>query len=127
MAVMDDRANASRNELHLLVAITGAIVYIPDHGTTILSDGGLHNRHKIYEVIIEENIDAGDETAGIIDHGNDIYLVLFTIIGLKVRTYAGIGTPYFIDVRTFITSHVAGDRILLLELKLLDKTVHCRF
>ena len=95
---MDNRANACSKQLHLLVLIGTAVIKVEHLRSAIFGNSGFHDRHEIYKVIIEKDINADNKAAGIINQSNDINLMFFAVRGCKVRSNTGVAAPYFVDV-----------------------------
>ena len=72
----------------------------------ILCYGCSHNGHQIDKVIIVEHIDPGNEPAGIIDQGNDIDPVFFSVRICKAGTDTAVPAPDFVDMGAFISAHI---------------------
>ena len=85
------------------------------------------NGHEIYEVIIKKDINADDEAACIINQCDDIYPVLFAIVRLKIRSDAGITTPDFVDMGSFVTAHIRVCGSLQLDCQLVHVAVNGGF
>ena len=124
MAVADGRADAGRKKLHLFVFVGRSIVKVEHLWLSILGYGRFHDRHKIYKGIIKKYVNSGDEPACVVDQGDHIDAVLFSVIRLKIWSHAGITTPYFIDVRPFIAAHVLVAGQAFLQHHLVDESAY---
>ena len=85
---MDDRADSGSKEFHLFILKGTAIVEVKHPGSAIFGNSRFHNRHEVYKVVIKEDINAYDETAGIINESDDINFVLFAIGSFQIGSDA---------------------------------------
>ena len=107
LVIVDSRADPGGEAFHLPVFVGTAIVEVEQLRTAISGDRGSYDGHEVYEVVIEKDVNAYDEAAGIINERDDEHPALFSIGGAQIRAHAGIPAPDFIDVWTFITAHLA--------------------
>ena len=126
-AVADHGSDPGSQQFHLPVFVGWAVIKVENLGLAVLGDSGLHDRHKIYESIMKEDICPQDKPAGIVDQSNHINAVFPAVRGFQPGTGTGIAAPYFIDVRPLVTAHILIVRQTLLQDKLVDETADRRF
>ena len=103
---MDGGTDPGSKQLHLPVFIRTAVIKVEQLWASISGNRRFHDGHKVYEVVIEKQINPDDEPAGIIDEGKDEHFMFFAIRGTQVRADAGVTAPYFIDMGAFIAAHI---------------------
>ena len=74
-----------------------------------------------------EKINTGNHTAGIVNQGDDIYPAFAPIAICKLRAEGAVAAPDFIDMRTFITPHVAVGGRFQFRLYLSYEAADCGF
>lgn len=72
LAVIQGGADPCTEELHLLVLIGAAVIKVEYFWPAVLGNGRLHDGHKVHKVILEKDVNAGNEAACVIDQCNDI-------------------------------------------------------
>lgn len=72
LAVIEGGADPCAEKLHLPVLIGTAVVKVEYLWPAVSGDGRAHDGHKIYKVVLEKDVNAGDKTACVIDQRNDI-------------------------------------------------------
>ena len=127
MAVTDRGADPCGKQLHLVVFIGRAVVEIKPGRPAELRNGGFNNRHQVNEVVVEKDIDTGDEPAGVVDQGDHVNAVFFPILCLQPWAGGGITAPDLVDVGTFVTTHILIARELFRKFHLVNETEHGRF
>ena len=99
LVIMDNRTDSGSKKFHLFIFKGTAIVKVKHARSAIFGNSRFHDRHKVYEVVIIENINTNDETAGIIDESNDRDFMLFAIGSFQVWSYMLFSTlndvPFF--------------------------------
>ena len=122
MAVTDCGSDPGGEEFHLVVLIGGSIVEIEARRPSKLGNGRFYNRHQANEVVVEKDIDTGDEPAGVIDQGDHVNTVLFPVFRLQPGAGGGIAAPDLIYMGPFITSHILIVRELFRKFHLVNET-----
>lgn len=120
-------ADSCRQKFHLFIAVGLAVVKVKHLWTSVLGNSGFDDGHQIYKVVIKEDVNSHNKAAGIINQGDNVNLVLLSVRGFQVRPHAGIPTPDFIDMWTFIAAHVTVDRGFQFKSKMVDKAVNGGF
>lgn len=102
---MEGRADSRAEQLHLPVLIRAAVVKVEYFWPAVFGDSGAHDGHEVHKVVLEKDVNAGNEAACVVDQGDDIDL-LFPAVSDHPGADAGIAAPDFVDVRAFVAAHV---------------------
>ena len=102
---MDRGTDTCCKQFHLLIAEAGAVVEAEEPGTPVFCDSGADDFHEAHKRIAEKDICPDDEAAGIVNQRDDIKAFL-PIRSFEKRSVAGVAIPDFIDMGTFIATHV---------------------
>ena len=127
LVIMNDRTDTGCKQFHLFVLVTFSVIKVKKLWSAVPGNSRFDNGHEIYEVIIKKDINADDEAACIINQCDDIYPVLFAIVRLKIRSDAGITTPDFVDMGSFVTAHIRVCGSLQLDCQLVHVAVNGGF
>ena len=72
LAVAQGGPDPGGEQVHLPVAVGPPIIKTPYLRPPVFRHGGAHDGHQVHEAVIEEEVRAGDEPAGIVNKGDDI-------------------------------------------------------
>ena len=120
---MDGGTDPGGEQFHLSVAEAGTVVKTEKAGTSVFRNGGTDHFHEVHKRIVEKDIRCDNETAGIVNQGDDIKTLL-SARGFEERAKAGIAIPDFIDMRAFVAPHVFGGGHPVLFPEGADKPFH---
>ena len=126
-AVADHGSDPGSQQFHLPVFVGWAVIKVENLGLAVLGDSGLHDRHKIYESIMKEDICPQDKPAGIVDQSNHIN-ACFLPSGVFSQGPA-LESPHHTSLMCgpLVTAHILIVRQTLLQDKLVDETADRRF
>ena len=122
-AIVKAYAKSGSQQTHLFILIWWAIVKVEDLWFPIGCDRIAHDTHQIDKIVIHEDVDTGDHSAGIVQQCDDIGTFLFAI-DLQIRAYTGIAAPHFIDILPLISPHIFVSNILLFIIETFYIVIH---
>jgi len=78
-AVVDSGTDTGSEQFHLSVLVGRTVIEVKNLWLSILGNCGLYNGHQVDKGVIKEYVSTKDKMTGIIDQGDHIDAMLFTV------------------------------------------------